>query len=145
MADKALQLHDQKILERVVGFPVAWINEKLRGEVKETLELRQEALKGGLSEQALLRENYLRALAFLNELSRRINNISVEPLEGHDLYALDTELIPYPGMKIIEVAESMPHPIQIEDWKILKPARRRVDPDLAFKVAGRWYSVLHWD
>lgn len=143
MTRKSLQLQQEAVLEMVVGFPISWFSSKLHDEAQKALTVREEALAKGLSKQAQLQENYIRALAFLNRLAEM--GISVEILEGnYEFHRLDVEHMPPLAVKILHAMETMPHPVEIEEWAIAKPARRVVDPYLAFKVADHWYFVYQW-
>ncbi len=144
MVEKALQVQNQKTLELVVGMPIVWVNEELQGEAERALMVRKEAQMRKLPQQVGLQEDYLRALGFLNRLAE--TGISVETLEGsYNVYPLDAELMPPLAVGILHTMKTMPHPVEIEEWAILKPAPRPRDPYLAFKVAGRWYSVHQWE
>lgn len=143
MKQRALQIEDQKAIELVVGTPVIWTDKELQEEAQRSLTVRTQAEERNLTEQVLLQENYLRALVFLNLLTEV--GISVETLEGNfEVRPLDAELMPPLAVKILHVMEQMPRPIEIQEWAILTPARK-VDPYLAFKVTGRWYSVYQWE
>lgn len=146
MTQKALQVRDQEVLEMVVGIPIVWTTEALQDEVESALTARQKALERSLPEQVHVQESYLRALAFLNRLAEI--GVSAKPLDGYfDSHPLDAELMPPLAVKILYAMETMPHPVEIEEWAVLKPAQRRVitDPYLAFRIAGRWYSVYEWE
>lgn len=139
---KTLTVQKQQALEQVLGTPVSWESLELRTEASRALEIRQQSLDRGLSKQVRLQENYLRALAFLNNLV--VQGIRVTPLDGnYKVQNLGAQLLPPIGLKILQIMGEMDHPLKIEGWAILTP-QRRVDPYLAFKIAGRWYSVLQW-
>lgn len=142
-----LQIRDAETLELIVGIPVAWTSETFRDEAEKALTVRKEAQELGLADQVLLQENLLRTLAFVNQLARE--EILVQPLEGSfDMQSLGTELMPPTAVKVLHTAKTMPHPIEIQEWAILKPSRRtsaRADPYLAFRIAGQWYSIFQWE
>lgn len=139
-----LKTTDQREIEMVVGIPVAWTSEALGGEAQKALAVRREAGELGLKEQVQLQENYLRCLAFLNLMAGE--GIMVQPLTiTPEVQTLGSELIPPMGIRILAIAHSMKYPIEIEEWAILKPARKVLDPYLAFRVAGKWYSVFQWE
>lgn len=142
MGQKALQVEDRRVLELVVGMPIVWTDEKLQKEAQKALTVRREVEERNLPQQVLLQENYLRALAFFNQLTEI--GVSVKALEGNfEARSLNAELMPPLAVKILHAMSRMPHPIEIQEWAILTPARK-VDPHLAFKVAERWYSVHQW-
>lgn len=121
----------EETLERIVRVPTEWASSQLRDRAQKALIVRQLALEINLPRQVRLQENYLRALAFLYNISSELG-VTVRSLDSSS-----AELVAFSEMrKLYDAMEEISHPLKIGQWSVIQ----RRGFVLSFELAGQPYS-----